>query len=176
MRAGKLTVKIMDADCDLLEGLQGKELFCAAKIDECGKMCTETRQVGEPLEWGEDLSFEVGPEASHNLQLMLLSAQPGGEEDILGMGLVSLQGIEDKGKQSVDIALVNRIGKHIGNIRGVARYFPSRNPGAKSRKEQRACLCLGKSIGGVYSYSRVVDFFILLVFAFVNIFCTVLNK
>lgn len=134
MRAGKLTVKIMDADCDLQECLQGKELFCAAKIDECGKMCTETRQVGEPLEWGEDLLFEVGPEASHNLQMLLLSAQPGGQEDVLGMGLVSLQGIEDKGKQSLDIALVNRIGKHVGNVRGVARFFPSRNPGALANK------------------------------------------
>lgn len=130
MKAGRLAVKIHDAEyCSLLD--QGDEVFCAAHIDEYGKLCTEARTCEQPMTFHEELTFKIGPPEADGhpltLQLMLFKQQ-GDEEDrqLLGMGSMLLEGLEEGDKLSVKVPLVDKIGKHSGDVSATCRYFPSR--------------------------------------------------
>lgn len=58
MPAGRLVVRILDAQAEASSLVNEGEIFCAAHIDDYGKLCTETRPYGAP--WEEDLTFQVG--------------------------------------------------------------------------------------------------------------------
>lgn len=129
MRAGRLTIKVREAECD---GAKDDFHFCAVQVGDYGKLCTETVEAGEPLRWDEDLSFALGPpsEDSQTLQIMLYKTKNADEQpQLLGMGSLSLEGIEDSGKRDVDVALIDRLGKHNGTVGVTCRFFPSRTPG-----------------------------------------------
>ncbi|GAB4822159.1 hypothetical protein N2152v2_009205 [Parachlorella kessleri] len=76
----------------------------------------------------------IGPQAT-KLKVCLYEEGPGGKEELVGQGSLSLvqlldRGDEDPGSlQSVAIPLVNQIGKSQGQVQCSLRYFHSRTPG-----------------------------------------------
>jgi hypothetical protein len=148
MRAGHLTIKIRDAI--LREILREStapeenevEVFCAAKIDDVGKLYTETRPLKETISWQDDeeLTFNLTPadptSPPRTLQLMLYRQHPKtSEHHLLGMGSISLEGLEEGANtRDIEVPLVNDVFKNIGLIRATCHFFPSRCPG-KSRDD-----------------------------------------
>jgi len=145
MRAGHLSIKIRDAK---IEGVgsaietENEEVFCAAKIEDVGKLYTETRPMKEPITWEdeEELTFNCTPAdpqgPPRTLQLMLYKQPPNSDEHhLLGMGSIALEGLGDGvNKKDIEVPLVNAIGKNNGFIKATWRFFPSRCPG-KSRDD-----------------------------------------
>ena len=137
MRAGRLAIKIHNADSDAIssESLKNEEVYCAAHVGEYGKLCTETRKDLN-FEEEEELCFHVGPaQPDHppSLQLMLYKQDEGetSGRQLLGMGSMSLEDINNHGKCGVKVPLVDDVGKHSGNLTISCRFFPSRSPGKK---------------------------------------------
>jgi hypothetical protein len=143
MRAGHLSIKIKDAsilDEELSTATENEEVFCAAKIEDVGKLYTETRPLKQQISWHEEeeLTFNCTPAdpqgPPRTLQLMLYK-QPANtnERHLLGMGSISLEGLEEgANKRDLEVPLVNHVGKNNGLIKASCHFFPSRCPG-KSR-------------------------------------------
>jgi hypothetical protein len=145
MRAGHLSIKIRDAkiaEVGSASETENEEVFCAAKIEDVGKLYTETRPMKEPISWEdeEELTFNCTPAdpqgPPRTLQLMLYKQfSNSNEHQLLGMGSISLEGLEEgANKRDTEVPLVNAIGKNNGVIKATCHFFPSRCPG-KSRDQ-----------------------------------------
>ena len=142
MRAGHLLIKIKDAKISKEEldtaNLDEDEIFCAAKIEDVGKLYTETRPMKEPFSWQEELAFNfpAGQESPCTLELMLYKQRTTSEEHhLVGMGSISLEGLEEgANKRDVELPLVDNNFKNNGVITATCQFFPSRCPG-KSRDD-----------------------------------------
>ena len=135
MKAGRLAVRIHEADCcQHLDHIEGEEVFCAAHIENYGKLCTEARPCEQSLSFDEELNFKIGPRdaegAPRTLQLMLYKQKNSAEDrELLGMGSLLIEDIEEGQKLTVNVPLVDKIGKHSGGVKATCRYYPSRSIG-----------------------------------------------
>jgi hypothetical protein len=141
MRAGRLGVKVHSATLDGASLRAQDEIYCSATLQELGKLCTESSppQKGQQrVQWDEDITFEVGPHpegAARSLQLAVhreAIEEVGTERDeLLGVGSLALEGIEESEKREVRVPLVGEVppGRHCGEVVATLRFFPSRSPG-----------------------------------------------
>jgi len=133
MRAGRLSVVIQKAEGLTVDRRSNADFFCAAEVPNYGKLFTEDKFGGEDLIWDEELTFALGPtNQSTTMNVMLYEVQPENSSDdkkLVGMGCMSLEGIEQEVKHEVSLPLVSGTGKHIATVDLSCRFFPSRSPG-----------------------------------------------
>lgn len=139
MHAGRLLVVVREAR-DLKLPPQTHMVYVKAQLRLAAgayKLFTKCSPAGPSGEarWEEAVTFEVGPDAAEvppcTVQLMVYKeVEEGGEDELIGMGSLGLEGIEDEGNgREVQLPLVDGVGKHCGQLNATLRFFPSRTPG-----------------------------------------------
>ena len=89
-------MRVHSAHCEALESGHSEGVFCAAAIDDYGKLYTTERAAGEPLEWEEDLKFSLGPMPAPSTLQVMLYCQAGEATRLLGVGCLCLDGLDEE--------------------------------------------------------------------------------
>jgi hypothetical protein len=133
MHAGRLSVAVKGASCTISS--PDDEYYIAAHLPEgAGKACTESYLGSQLKDVKEEIVLHLGPASPRTLQVMLCrqaaekDAQQGNDE-LIGEGSLALEGMDGDEKKTVKVQLVNKIGKHCGEVDVTLRLFPSRCPG-----------------------------------------------
>jgi hypothetical protein len=104
--------------------------------------CLKTKKSHDGS-FNDELCFDLAPSLDditpHHLHrhatIQVFQLSPDQEQQLIGMGILELENLElDEHHHSFDIPVVDRIGKHSGDVSLMATYHASRSP-AKLRDE-----------------------------------------